>query len=142
MTDTTLRSVEQEIRDGLDDMYGAFVTRDRERFDRHLAPEVTTWESPFPHLFDRGELDAVRDGRVQTPADVAVEIGVDMHRIDVWPEVAVARYLLQITPLDGSAPRETTRITDVFELQAGEWRIVHHHAEARAVAEDPREGDR
>jgi ketosteroid isomerase-like protein len=142
MTDTTARTVEDEIGDALADMYDAFCASDRARFDSHLAADTTTWESRLPHLYERWELDEMRDTRTQTAADTGVRIDVDMHRVDVWPEVAVARYLLQISPLDGSGERHTTRITDVFELQGDRWRIVHHHAEARPAPEDPRENER
>lgn len=123
---------EEAVLAGIRDMYAAFLDGDRARFDRHLDPTTTTWETHLPRLFDRDELDAYRDGRPASDSTV-VELQVEPQQVDVWGDVAVARYLLLVAGSTGVAV-ETTRITDVLRRRADGWRIVHHHAEQMAGA--------
>ncbi|WBB75850.1 nuclear transport factor 2 family protein [Micromonospora sp. WMMD1128] len=119
-----------EIAAGIDDMYAAFLAGDRERFDAHLHPEVTTWETHLPGpLRTRAELDdyrARRDAAGQRPR-LAVLAARD-KRIDVWGESGVARYVL-VSQLGPDDEPELTRVTDVVRRIDGRWVIVHHHAE-------------
>lgn len=133
---STVQSEVDAIVEGIRDMYDAYLARDRARFDDHLAADVTTWESHLPRLLERHELDTYRDRR--TPAEMPAidDLGVTVQRIDVWGEVAVARYLLEAVASGGAV--ETTRITDVLTRDADGWRIVHHHAEARPVPDEDR----
>ncbi|OZM76929.1 DUF4440 domain-containing protein [Pseudonocardia sp. MH-G8] len=108
-------------------MYAAFLDGDRARFDRHLDPTTTTWETHLPRLLDRAELDTYRDRRPPANSTVA-ELRVEPQRVDVWEDVAVVRYLLLVAASTGAAV-ETTRVTDVLRRRADGWRIVHHHAE-------------
>ena len=117
---------------GIRDMYAAFLDGDRARFDRHLDPTTTTWESHLPRLFDRAELDTYRDRRSRPDVTVA-DLRVEPQQVDVWDEVAVVRYLLLVTGSAG-AEVETTRVTDVLRRRPDGWRIVHHHAEQMAGA--------
>jgi ketosteroid isomerase-like protein len=113
----------------IDDMYAAFVAGDRDRFDRHLHPAVTAWEShlPGPPL-TRAELDAYRDRRDRAGRRPALDrLAATDKRVDVWGEVAVARYVLEAAPPGG--PVQRTRVTDVLRHTRGRWLIAHHHAE-------------
>ncbi|MEU4831670.1 DUF4440 domain-containing protein [Streptosporangium sp. NPDC023615] len=120
------------IAAGIDDMYDAFLTADRARFDRHLHAEVTTWETHLPGpLRTRSELDAYRDGRDGSGARPALDrLAAEDKRIDVWGDAGVARYVLVAEPPDG--PAQHSRVTDVFRRVDGDWFIVHHHAELLA----------
>ncbi|GAA5077884.1 imidazolonepropionase-like amidohydrolase [Thermocatellispora tengchongensis] len=113
----------------IDDMYDAFLAADRARFDSHLHPEVTTWETHLPGpLRTRAELDAYREARDSSGERPALaRLAAEDKRIDVWGEVAVARYVL-VAEQPG-APAERTRVTDVLRRTGGAWRIAHHHAE-------------
>ncbi|WP_089156276.1 nuclear transport factor 2 family protein [Micromonospora sp. NBS 11-29] len=119
-----------EIAAGIDDMYAAFLAGDTRRFDTHLHPEVTTWETHLPGpLRTRAELDdyrARRDASGQRPR-LAVLAARD-KRIDVWGDAGVARYVL-VAQLGPDDEPELTRVTDVVRRLDGRWVIVHHHAE-------------
>ena len=115
---------------GIRDMYDAFLAGDRPRFDSHLAGETTTWESHLPRLYDRAELDGYRDHRGPSETPAPLDLRVEVQRVEVWGDVALAGYLLVAVPADG-AP-EVTRVTDVLRRFDADWRIVHHHAEHRA----------
>jgi len=118
------------IAAGITDMYDAFLAGDRDRFDSHLHPEVTTWETHLPGpLRSRAELDAYRDGRDSAGQRPALDrLDPTDLRVDVWNDTAAARYVLVALPA-GSDAAEETRVTDVLRRDGGRWLIVHHHAE-------------
>jgi hypothetical protein len=96
------------------------------RFDRHLHPEITIWESDQPGpLFGLPELDRLRGRRDSGTS--RPELSVEDLLVDRWQDVAaVARYVLRAR---ASGADTTFRVTDVFHLADGDWQIVHHHAE-------------
>lgn len=119
---------------------GAFVVDlyasigDRRRFDAHLDPGITIWESDASGLL-RGlaALDDLRDVRASRRNTVTlVELGPEELVADVWGATAVARYVLRAR-YDGGRPDDVFRVTDVLRREADGWRIVHHHAEAVEV---------
>lgn len=130
----TMRSTVDDaaaIAADIDDMYAAFVAGDRGRFDSHLHPEVTTWETHLPGaLRTRDELDAYRDHRdAQGARPQLATLDARDKRIDVWGDTGVARYVLVAVPADQSGPAQQTRVTDVLRRGGDGWLIVHHHAE-------------
>ncbi|WP_283133958.1 nuclear transport factor 2 family protein [Rhizohabitans arisaemae] len=127
MTGTTTDAA--AIAAGIDDMYDAFLAADRVRFDGHLDPDITTWETHLPGpLRSRAELDAYRDSRDASGARPTLSRLVARDkRIDVYGDVGVARYLL-VAEKPG-APAEHSRVTDVLRRTDDDWLIVHHHAE-------------
>ncbi|MDQ7904894.1 DUF4440 domain-containing protein [Phytohabitans sp. ZYX-F-186] len=118
------------IAAGIADMYDAFLAGDRKRFDSHLHPDVTTWETHLPGpLRSRAELDAYRDGRDSAGRRPALDrLDATDLRVDVWNDTAAARYVLVAVPA-GTADAERSRVTDVLRRDGGRWLIVHHHAE-------------
>lgn len=118
-----------EVAAALDDMYDAFLAGDRARFDSHLHPEVTTWETHLPGpLRTRAELDAYRAERdAAGPRPPLESLTTTEMRVDVWGDTAVARYVL-VAVAPGEEP-EHTRVTDVLRRSPTGWAIVHHHAE-------------
>lgn len=137
MTISTLADVKAEIAATIHDMYEAFLADDRERFDRHLAAEGTTWESHFEHLFTRRELDEYRDRRAAAgKRPVFAMMRADILQVDVWDDTALARYLL-ITGAASAEP-DTMRVTEVLRRIEGRWRVVHHHGQLREQPEGPR----
>ncbi|WP_440709916.1 YybH family protein [Herbiconiux sp. YIM B11900] len=126
---STPTRAESEVLDEIRDMYDAFLARDRQRFDSHLASDVTTWETPFPRLISRGELDAFRDERPPSVVAQVQSLRVEAERVDVWGDHALARYLL-IASKAGAEGEEISRVTDVLLRDPRDgWRIVHHHSE-------------
>ena len=117
-----------EIAAAIDDMYAAFLAGDRARFDAHLHPDVTTWETHLPGpLRTRAELDEYRDRRdAGGRRPRLAELAACAKRIDVWGDVGVARYELRARAADAVS---VTRVTDVLHRTGDDWLIVHHHAE-------------
>ncbi|MGA4994424.1 nuclear transport factor 2 family protein [Nonomuraea bangladeshensis] len=126
---TLVQGAAAAIAAAIDDMYAAFVAGDRARFDSHLHPDVTTWETHLPGpLRTRAELDAYRDARDGSGRRPVMDtLTARDKRIDVWGEVGVARYVLVAEP--HGAPAQHTRVTDVLRHTRGRWLIAHHHAE-------------
>ncbi|MFK4036059.1 nuclear transport factor 2 family protein [Nonomuraea wenchangensis] len=126
---TLVQGAAAAIAAAIDDMYAAFVAGDRARFDSHLHPDVTTWETHLPGpLRTRAELDAYRDARDGAGHRPVMDtLTARDKRIDVWGEVGVARYVLVAEPQGG--PAQHTRVTDVLRHTRGRWLIAHHHAE-------------
>lgn len=137
--------------DGHDDpTVGEFVADlyasigDRRRFDAHLDPGITIWESDAAGLL-RGlaDLDDLRDSRAArrgTATATLAELGPEELVTDVWGGTAVARYILRAR-YHGDRPDDTFRVTDVMRGGPDGWRIVHHHAEAVTEAPVPRKDE-
>jgi len=114
----------------LDDMYGAFLDRDWDRFDAHLTQDVTAWESHLPQMM-RG-LEGLRAFRAERGEPAALAgLSVDLLDLDVWGDVAVARYVLTARGADPQAQPQLTRVTEVLRWDGAAWRIARRHAEAR-----------
>jgi hypothetical protein len=128
--DERTRETTGTVADCVRQMYASYG--DPARFDRHLHPEITIWESDQPGpLIGLAELDLLRGRRdAGTPRP---ELLVEDLLVDRWHDVAaVARYVLRARMHGGDT---TFRVTDVWDLAEGGWQIVHHHAEQ--VREDP-----
>lgn len=148
MTDR-IRESDGEVADAVHAMYAAYP--DSARFDAHLHPEITIWETDQPGSWiGLPELSELRDHRravdpVTGGSAAAVPVlSVENLLVDRWGSTAaVARYVLRAvdpgeTP-DVPEQRHTRgstafRVTDVWDLVtvdgARTWQIVHHHAEA------------
>lgn len=120
-------SVQVEIQRELDDMYDAFQHRDWERFNVHLDPSVTAWESHLPEMIHgQAELDAHRRSR-PAPATLASFGAIDLD-CEAWGETALARYLLVGVDATTAIERRS-RVTEVFRWNGTRWIIVHRHSE-------------
>ncbi|CAN5390926.1 hypothetical protein BH09ACT1_BH09ACT1_26610 [soil metagenome] len=128
VTETALSADAASVLAGITDMYDAFQSGDRARFDSHLDADVTTWESHLPGLVSRAELDAYRDNRTPQERPQLHELRVDPQRIDTFDDHALARYELIAVASEGGEA-EVTRVTDVLRRTAEGWIIIHHHAE-------------
>jgi hypothetical protein len=119
------RETSGSVADCVKQMYASYG--DPARFDSHLHPEITIWESDQPgRLIGLAELDRLRGNRVAV-TEPRPQLLVEDLLVDRWDDVAaVARYVLRAR----TASADTTfRVTDVCDLFEGGWRIVHHHAE-------------
>jgi hypothetical protein len=115
----------------IEDLYAALG--DRPRFDRHLDPRITIWESDADRMLTGlAELDRLRDERAVRAADAEppASVAPEDVRTDVWGDAAVVRYVLRASYPDGAAADSCFRVTDVLRRDESGWRIVHHHAEA------------
>jgi hypothetical protein len=118
-----IRENEGEIAEAIRQMYASYP--DSAKFDRHLHPDITIWESDQPGpLLSLPELNSLRARRRAEAGDpAAAQLWVADVLVDRWADrAAVARYVLHARTADGLS---SFRVTDVFDgLQ-----IVHHHAE-------------
>jgi ketosteroid isomerase-like protein len=128
VTETALGAEAASVLAAITDMYDAFQSGDRSRFDSHLDAEVTTWESHLPTLVTRPELDSYRDNRTAEERPQLHELRVDPQRIEAWDDHALASYELIAVAEEGIEP-EVTRVTDVLRHTDAGWVIIHHHAE-------------
>jgi hypothetical protein len=127
VTGTTerIRETEGEVADAVRAMYAAYP--DSERFDEHLHPSITIWESdqPGPRI-GLDELTRLRGRRVPDDDAPRPTLSVEDLLVDRWDSTAaVARYVLRAT---GTGADTAFRVTDVWD-HAERWQIVHHHAE-------------
>lgn len=125
----------QQIREALADMYAAFLESDWDRFNSHVDPTVTAWET---HLDDmirgRAGLDEYRSAR---PAPQKLSyLRASHHLIDTWAETSLARYILTGASAHDPNAIRRSRVTEVFRWDGSAWRIVHRHSE-RLAAERP-----
>ncbi|HZY75609.1 MAG TPA: nuclear transport factor 2 family protein [Jatrophihabitantaceae bacterium] len=125
---TRVRETDGEVAAAVRAMYAAYP--DSDRFDQHLHPDITIWETDHPGdwigLTELTELRTRR--RADAAGSPAPQLSVDQLLVDRWGEsAAVARYLLRA---DAAGEQTAFRVTDVWDADGdGGWRIVHHHAE-------------
>ncbi|MCM2578860.1 nuclear transport factor 2 family protein [Streptomyces meridianus] len=124
------------VRAVITGMYGAYTTGERARVDSFLDPDATIWDSATADLLcGKAELDRVRDGR-PTDGTGPAEAGLSVHDdvIDVFADLAVARYWLRVDFRDG--PPESVRNTAVLRRDGSErgWLIVHLHEDVQEAA--------
>jgi hypothetical protein len=123
-----VRETDGAVAEAVRAMYAAYP--DSGRFDQHLHPDITIWETDHPGPWiGLPELTELRTRRrADTAGSPAPRLSVDELLVDRWGEnTAVARYLLRA---DASGEQTSFRVTDVWDADGdGSWRIVHHHAE-------------
>lgn len=111
---------------------------DRERFDSHLDPQITIWESDADRmLIGLDELDRLRDERASRSIEDVQSLSVTPEKlhVEVWDDTSMARYLLIARRPGSSTTDQRFRVTDVLRRRDGRWRIVHHHAESEGGAQ-------
>lgn len=113
----------------VEDLYLAVLAGDRPRFDRHLAPDVTVWETGLELMRGVAALTAHRDAR--GPHRLRSLEPTELL-LDVVGDTAVGRYVLSACSEDGE--RSAARTTDVFARFGETWLLVHHHAEELGAA--------
>jgi hypothetical protein len=125
MTDR-VRERDGEVADAVRAMYAAYP--DPGRFDAHLHPSITIWETdqPGPRI-GLTDLQELRGRRAAEPGAARPTLSVEDLLVDRWgTDVAVARYVLRA---GGAGQDRAFRVTDVWD-RGQTWQIVHHHAEA------------
>lgn len=117
------------LRSFIEDLYDSYG--DPQRFDAHLDPGITIWESDRTDMMVGVEaLDGLRAGREgESPGPTTVRPVPRGFVVDAYGDTGVVRYDLGVVQLDGQPTGELFRVTDVLRSSDGRWRIVHHHAE-------------
>jgi hypothetical protein len=114
--------------EALNDMYSAFLESDWERFNRHLDPALTAWETHLPDMIHgQGELDAYRRNR-PTPKKLSY-LTASEHIINTWGPTSLVRYILTGASAADHNEVRRSRVTEVFRWDGAGWKIVHRHSE-------------
>ena len=94
-----------------------------------LHDECTLWDLFEPELITgKTEREAFHErDRTQSMARGPLSISIEPLKLDVYNEVAIARYWLEFNYEPPNATSGRVRITDVLLRTPGGWRIVHHH---------------
>lgn len=133
---TDMKTAEAEVIAVVHDLYHAFVADDQARFDSHLSPDLTVWESHFNSLYGRQQLDEFRMRRAEAGQRPVLEVmKAEIVGVDVWGDTALVRYLL-LTARSVTDTPETTRVTEVMRRTGDSWLIVHRHAQAVEESEE------
>ncbi len=110
-------------------VFDSFAGRDVQGMEDLLHDDCTLWDVFEPELIE-GKAERVafheRD-KTQSMARGRLSITIDPLKLDVYNEVAVARFWLQFSYEPPNATSGRVRITDVLLRTPYGWRIVHHH---------------
>jgi len=110
-------------------VFDSFAGRDVQGMENLLHDDCTLWDVFEPELIE-GKAERVafheRD-KTQSMARGRLSITIDPLKLDVYNEVAVARFWLQFSYEPPNATSGRVRITDVLLRTPNGWRIVHHH---------------
>ncbi len=125
-----VREADGAVAEAVRAMYAAYP--DSARFDEHLHPDITIWESDQPGaVLGLPELRELRDRRRAGAPPADVTLTVEQLVVDRWgDQAAVSRYVLR------AGATESYRVTDVWASDGTRWKIVHHHAERVSAGKD------
>lgn len=92
-------------------------------------PDCTVWDVFIPGLI-RGREELKRfhardQAQMRTRGPLTLE--VDTPLVDVWDDVALARYSVNFTYAPPNPASGRVRITTVLRRVSGQWLMVHHH---------------
>ena len=110
-------------------VFDSFADRDVQGMEDVLHEECTVWDLFEPELIQgREEREAFHErDKTQSMARGALRISIDPLKLDVYDDVAVARYWLEFDYEPPNATSGRVRITDVLLRTPNGWLIVHHH---------------
>ena len=123
------RTKQHEIWTLIQGVFDAFEDRDVQGMEDVLHDECTLWDLFEPELVaGKEEREAFHErDKTQSMARGQLSISIDPLKLDVYNEVAVARYWLEFNYEPPNAAAGRVRITDVLLRTPNGWRIVHHH---------------
>ena len=139
-TEATVAADKHAVTQLVKRIFDSYLKFDPELLDQCDAPECTIWDLFEPDLVRGGSAGRAEfrkkdmaDSQKRGPLSIEIEEPV----VDVWGDVAVARYYLnyQFEPPGALAGR--VRITTVARRMEGEWRRVHHHEGAVPAGRPP-----
>ncbi len=129
-TSSNLSKDKRAVAKLVKNVFTAYQTFEPSRVDLCDAPECTIWDLFEPDLV-RGGSAAREEFRKQDMSDSAkrgpLSINIEEPIIDIYDDVAVARYYLDYEFKPPGALAGRVRITTVARRIDGEWRRVHHH---------------
>ena len=110
-------------------VFDSFAGRDVQGMEDLLHDDCTLWDLFEPELIvGKEEREAFHErDKTQSMARGSLSITIDPLKLDVYDDVAVARYWLEFTYKPPNATSGRVRITDVLLRTPNGWRIVHHH---------------
>lgn len=110
-------------------VFDSFAGRDVDGMEDLLDEDCTLWDVFEPELIEgREERMAFHErDKTQSMARGRLSISIDPLKLDVYHDVAVARYWLAFDYEPPNATSGRVRITDVLLRTPHGWRIVHHH---------------
>ena len=120
---------QHEIWKLIQGVFDAFEGRDVQGMENILHKDCTLWDLFEPELITgKEEREAFHErDKAQSMARGRLNISIDPLKLDVFNEVAVARYWLNFNYEPPNAAAGRVRITDVLLRTPNGWRIVHHH---------------
>ena len=124
-----MKSGQHEIWNLIQGVFDAFEGRNVQGMEDVLHEDCTLWDLFEPELISgKAEREAFHErDKAQSMARGRLSISIDPLKLDVYGEVAVARYWLSFDYEPPNATSGRVRITDVLLRAPGGWRIVHHH---------------
>ena len=123
------RAGQHEIWNLIQGVFDSFAQRDVQGMEDLLHDDCTLWDLFEPELIEgKEEREAFHErDKTQSMARGRLRIAIDPLKLDVYDDVAVARYWLKFHYEPPNATSGRVRITDVLLRTPNGWRIVHHH---------------
>ena len=123
------RAGQHEIWNLIQGVFDSFAERDVQGMEDLLHDDCTLWDLFEPELIEgKDEREAFHErDKTQSMARGRLSIGIDPLKLDVYDDVAVARYWLKFDYEPPNATSGRVRITDVLLRTPNGWSIVHHH---------------
>ena len=120
---------QHEIWNLIQGVFDSCAGRDVQGMEDLLHDDCTLWDLFEPELIEgKEEREAFHErDKTQSMARGSLSIAIDPLKLDVYDDVAVARYWLEFTYEPPNATSGRVRITDVLLRTPNGWRIVHHH---------------
>jgi ketosteroid isomerase-like protein len=106
-----------------------FAAHRPERIEAALDPNCTIWDVFLPELIvgqaERERYHAADQDQMQ--ARGALNYQITEPLVDIWGDVALARYYLSFTYAPPNPTSGRVRISSVLRRDGDVWRVVHHH---------------
>jgi ketosteroid isomerase-like protein len=120
---------EAAIADLIRGLYQAFADGRPDSIEEALAAGCTVWDVFTPELIrgreERARFHAADQEQMRARGPLSWHLREPL--VDVWGDVAIARYVLDFEYRPPRAFAGSVRITDVLRRLDGRWLIVHHH---------------
>jgi ketosteroid isomerase-like protein len=125
----TMSTKDQEaVRAAVEGVWDAFLKRDATRMLRHIRPDCTIWDVFQPDLVRRETLERyVTADFAQSQARGKLTHRLFDFVIDVWGDMAVARFYIDYEYQPPGAHKGRIRVSVVLGRFPEGWQFVHVH---------------